>query len=335
MSVGKPGEMAAPEGRGPPLKLEDESFVPLDDMDGLVFDDEVFRLEEEDYYEGKDEKTRRAMRVSESVRRRSGVAAKNPWPVIPAISRALLGTGKVLDKDPSMVRRIRRRMARWEEEKLEKMRFFRVLSVKCHSKPGVQMYTTWGDYAGLKDGWSWFWGEERRTVVGRPMTLREVRRLPACDLKIGVWQSPGPWMKQPGQEEKEWWLIWTPIIERILEAVGEEEVWPKPHPLRACLAVPEVLAMVRLMAESRRIKLESVLDRRHRELVSYHRKFDEHVEKDLVLEEGWAKEEWLNGHQLSEDADEAVALQVFDWEEVRHKGKIVVKVMGPEEGEMN
>ena len=61
--------MAAPEGRGPPLKLEDESFVPLDDMDGLVFDDEVFRLEEEDYYEGKDEKTRRAMRVSESVRR--------------------------------------------------------------------------------------------------------------------------------------------------------------------------------------------------------------------------------------------------------------------------
>ena len=41
--------------------------------------------------------------------------------------------------------------------------------------------------------------------------------------------------------------------------------------------------------------------------------------------------EWLNGHQLSEDADEAVALQVFDWEEVRHKGKIVIKVMGPEE----
>ena len=33
MSVGKPGEMAAPEGRGPPLKLEDENFVPLDDME--------------------------------------------------------------------------------------------------------------------------------------------------------------------------------------------------------------------------------------------------------------------------------------------------------------
>ena len=162
------------------------------------------------------------------------------------------------------------------------------------------------------------------------MTLREVKRLPAYKLKWGIWESPGPWMKMPGQEEEDWWLIWTPIVERILEAVGEEEVWPRPQPLRACLAVPEILAMVRLMAESRRIILERVLDRRHRELVSYHKKFDEDVEKDLTLEDGWAKEEVLHGHQLSEDADEAVALQVFDWEEVKHKGKVIIKVMGPD-----
>ena len=211
MSV-KYGGMAAPESGGLPQKWTDMAFEPLDDMEGTDIDNEALIMYDEEYYEEKDEKMRRAMRVSEAVREKSGGATGKPWPVIPAIARALLGEGKVLDKDSSTVRSISRRMMRRQEEKMERTRFARVLSVKCNSKPGTQVYTSRGRYAGLKDGWSWSWGEERRTIVGRPMTLREVRRLPACDLKAGVWGSPGPWMMLPGQNEEDWWLVWTPII---------------------------------------------------------------------------------------------------------------------------
>ena len=189
------------------------------------------------------------------------------------------------------------------------------------------------DYTVLRDGWSWGRdGEDRKVIVGRPVTMREARRNSVEVLWVAVQHSPGPWALTGGLTEADHLVIWT----RVLEAMGEwrREGWQGEEDLRLAMSCPEILVMARLVEKERKVDLLSLMGVRTARLVAYHSLFD--GERDLYTDRSWVAEDWEWGRRggeghLCEDVRDADGRQVFDWRVKTWVGQEVVKV-GVEEG---
>ena len=164
-------------------------------------------------------------------------------------------------------------------------------------------------------------------MEGRPVALREARNAPLEELRRGVGSSPGPWARCRNQSESDWWLCWSLLIVEVLKGCSEMGDKEGLSCMRATLSVPELLAITRMMVETRSVRLETILSKRDMELVSgYGIPGAEKRRKRGLLITGW-----MANTQLEEDMEEAEDLQVNKWRQVEVKGHVVVKVTGPED----
>ena len=262
----------------------------------------------------------RAMRTTEEICGRS-------WPLDLAIAKALDEHGPEDVGGLWTDRRVWRKMTMWAEEKVWGLRRARVQWIDMNSEVGIQVYTRAGTKASMRDGWSWHWQGERQTVEGRPVSLREARSAPLVELRRGVGNSPGPWARGQDQTESDWWSAWRLVIIKVLEGCMEMGEKEGKSFVRATLSVPELLAVTRMMVETRSVRLEGILAERDMELVTGYGISG--AEKRRKRGMGIAG--WRANAQLEDDVEEAEGLQVMKWRQARAKGKVVVKMAGPED----
>ena len=246
------------------------------------------------------------------------------WSIDLAIAKAL--DEHVLEDagDLQSDTRVWRRMTMWAEEKVLDLRRARVKWIDRHSDVDTQVYTRGGLAAGMRDGWSWVWQGEKRTVEGRPLSLHEARSAPMKALMRGVAVSPGPWAREKGQSESEWWSAWSLVIVKVMEECRGME---KGGAMRKTLAVPELLAITRMMVETGSVRMEGIMTERDMELVFGCKELGSGKRRRRGL---WSPG-WRANTQLEDDEEAAEDLQVFKWRQVRSGAQVVIKMAGPED----
>ena len=249
------------------------------------------------------------------------------WPLDLAIAEAL--DEHVLE-DVGAIRsdrRVWRRMTMWAEGKVLDLRRARVSWIDRNSKVDVKAYTRAGSRADVRDGWSWLWQGRRRTVEGRPVALHEARSAPTDALMRGVMASPGPWAKEEDQTESDWWSAWSLIIVRVMKECKKMEKEEGRSAVRATLAVPEMLAITRMMVETGSVRMERIMTERDMELVLGCKAPGEGKRRRRGL---WSPG-WRANTRLEDDEEEAEDLQVFKWRQVKIGAQVVVTMAGPED----